>query len=189
MSESIRAFLAFDIENTTILERLNAAQQLLVQTGADLKQVQAQNIHITIRFLGEISPSMVNKVFKAMQEVNFKPFTIKFCGLGVFPSLSYPRVVWIGITDGAQELKSIFDQIEPQMRNLGFAADSQPFSPHLTIARVKSSRNKAQLVELVAKRENYDFGAIKAECFKLKRSHLSPRGPTYSTLKEVCPQQ
>ncbi len=188
MSESIRTFLAFDIQNEAVLEKLAAAQKLLVQTGADLKVVEPHNIHITIRFLGGISPDMVDKVFVAMQRVDFKPFTVQFCGLGVFPSLNYPRVVWVGITDGAQQLKSIFAQIEPQIRSLGFTADPLGFSPHLTIARVRSAKNKAQLAELITKHQQYDLGTIKADCFKLKRSQLSPKGPTYSTLKEVCPQ-
>lgn len=189
MSESIRSFLAFDIQSDTVRGRLEAVQKLLVQTGADLKLVEPQNIHVTIRFLGGISPEMVEKVFEAMKRVDFTPFTIQLCGLGVFPSLNYPRVVWVGMTEGAQQLKSIFAQIEPQIRSLGFAPDPKGFSPHLTIARVKSSKNKAQLAELVTKKEKYDFGSINADCFRLKKSQLSPKGPTYSTLKEFCPQQ
>lgn len=116
MSEQIRSFIAFDIQNPEVLSKLTAVQKLLVESGADLKLVEPQNIHVTMRFLGSISPAMVEKVYAAMQQVKFTPFTIKINGLGVFPSLSNPRVVWVGMTDGVEQLKSIFNQMEPQIR-------------------------------------------------------------------------
>jgi len=189
MSEQIRSFIAFDIENEQVLNRLAAAQKLLVETGADLRPVAPQNIHITTRFLGDISPGMVDKIHEAMKNVKFTPFTIKLQGLGVFPSLNYPRVVWAGMTEGAEQLKSIYAQLEPQIRALGFAVDDHGFSPHLTIARVRSAANKQRLAELVTKKADYEFGTIKADCLRLKRSQLSPKGPTYSTLREFCPAQ
>jgi len=189
MSEQIRSFIAFDMQNEQVLDKLASTQKLLVETGADLRPVAPQNIHITTRFLGDISPAMVDKVWAAMKNVKFTPFTIKLCGLGAFPSLNYPRVVWAGMTEGVEQLKSIFTQLEPQIRALGFAADAYGFSPHLTIARVKSGRNKDRLAEFVSKRADYEFGTIKADCLLLKRSQLSPKGPTYSTLREYCPAQ
>jgi RNA 2',3'-cyclic 3'-phosphodiesterase len=187
MSEQIRSFIAFDLENEQVLNRLSAAQKLVIETGADLRLVAPQNIHVTIRFLGDISPGMVEKVYEAMKKVQFTPFTIQIRGLGVFPSLNYPRVVWAGMTDGVEQLRSIFSQLEPQMRALGFQADAYGFSPHLTIARVRTGANKQRLAELVTKKADYDFGPIKADCLRLKKSQLSPKGPTYSTLKEFCP--
>jgi RNA 2',3'-cyclic 3'-phosphodiesterase len=187
MSEQIRSFIAFDINNDVILTKLAAVQKLLVETGADLKMVAPQNIHITIRFLGNVSPGMVEKVFDAMKKVEFKPFAVQLCGLGVFPSLNYPRVVWAGMTVGAEQLKSVASQLEPHIQALGFPKDAYGFSPHLTIARVRSGKNKQLLAEFVAKKASYDFGTVNADCLRLKRSMLSPKGPTYSTLKEYCP--
>ncbi len=189
MSEQIRSFIAFDMENEQVLSRLSAAQKLLVETGADLKPVEPQNIHMTIRFLGDISPSTVDKVYAAMKNVKFTPFSVLLHGLGVFPSLNYPRVVWAGMTQGVEQLKSIFTQLEPQIRALGFPADTYGFSPHLTIARVRSGINKQRLAEFVTKKADYEFGTIKADCLRLKKSQLSPKGPTYSTLREYCPAQ
>lgn len=188
MPESIRSFLAFDIENDTVLNRLAAVQSLLIQTGADLKLVEPQNIHITIRFLGDITPNMVEKVFKEIQKVQFTPFDVQIKALGAFPDLRYSRVVWAGITEGSDQLKNIFSQLEPQLRSLGFTPDHKGFSPHLTIARVRSGRNKQQLAEFITENANYDFGTINAKCLRLKKSDLTPKGPIYSTLKEFCPQ-
>jgi 2'-5' RNA ligase len=103
--------------------------------------------------------------------------------------MRYPRVVWAGITEGADQLRSIFNQLEPRLRSLGFAPDPKGFSPHLTIARVKSGRNKAELAQCLTENANYEFGVVHAACLRLKRSDLTPKGPIYSTLKEYCPQK
>ena len=172
MPEPIRSFLAFDIENDTVLNRLADAQHQLLQTGADVKLVEPQNIHITIRFLGNIT---------------LETFNVQIKGLGAFPNPRYPRVVWAGITQGAEQLQSVFSQLEPKLRGLGFTPDTRGFSPHLTIARVRSSRNKQQLAEFLTKNANYEIGPVDARCLRLKKSALTPRGPIYSTLKEFCP--
>lgn len=186
MSELIRSFMAFDIANDDVRRNLSSAQSLLIQTGADLKLVETGNIHVTMRFLGDISPSIVDRIFEEMKKLQFVAFNVQIKGLGVFPSLSYPRVVWAGITEGVDQLRGIFDQLEPRLRGLGFAPDAKGFSPHLTIARVRSGRNKAQLADFVKGNANREFGIIKAECLRLKKSELSPRGPTYSDLREFC---
>jgi 2'-5' RNA ligase len=188
MPESIRSFLAFDIESDTVLDRLATAQRQLVQTGADLKLVEPQNIHITVRFLGNITPAMVEKIFDEMKQVQFTRFTVQIKGLGAFPNLRYPRVVWAGMTTGSDQLKNVFSQIEPRLRGLGFTPDSRGFSPHLTIARVRSGRNKQQLAAFLTENANYEFGTVDAKCLRLKKSTLTPKGPIYSTLKEFCPQ-
>jgi len=189
MPESIRSFIAFDINNETVVKRISDMQNLLVKTGADLKFVQPKNVHITIRFLGNITPSMVDRIFNEMRKVQFTPFNVKICGVGAFPHLRYPRVLWAGITEGAEQLRNIFNQLEPRLQSLGFKADPKGFSPHLTIARVKSGRNKVELAKFINDNAAYDFGIVRAECLRLKRSVLTPKGPIYSTLKEFCPQK
>ena len=189
MPDPMRSFLAFDLESDTVLNRLASIQKHLFQTGADLKLVESRNIHITVRFLGNITPATAEKIFGEMKNVQFAPFNVQINGLGAFPNLRYPRVVWAGITEGADQLKRVFSHLEPRLRGLGFTPDHKGFSPHLTIARVKSGRNKAQLAEFVTKNANYDFGVVKAECLRLKKSNLTPKGPIYSTLKEFCPQE
>jgi len=186
MSEKIRSFIAFDIDDEQIVKRFSEAQQMLVRTGADLKLVKPENIHITMRFLGNITSPMVDSIHEAMQKVSFSPFDVEIRGLGAFPKLQYARVIWAGITNGAEQLSKVFDQLEPKLRELGFRPDPKGFSPHLTIARVKSGRNKSELIRCVKDSVNYEFGIIKAKCLRLKRSVLTPKGPIYSTLREVC---
>jgi len=188
MPEAVRSFIAFDINNETVLKKLTSIQNLLVETRADLKLVEPKNVHITLRFLGNITPDMVEKIFEEMKKVQFTAFDVKINGLGAFPHLRYPRVVWAGITEGADQLRNIFSQLEPRLRSLGFAPDTKGFSPHLTIARVKTGRNKAELAKFINESANYDFGVVRADCLKLKKSDLTPRGPIYTTLKEFCPK-
>lgn len=185
MSGTIRTFLAIDIEDQRITRRITQIQGILSNSGAILKLVKPQNIHLTVRFLGNISQQMVNAIYDEMKQVSLVPFDIQLGGLGVFPKLNYPRVVWIGIKKGAYELKNVFEQLEPRLRRLGFKPDTKGFSPHLTIARVKSGKNKAKLAEVILQNENHEFGEMKFDCLKLKKSDLTPRGPIYTTLKEV----
>ncbi|HII85608.1 TPA: RNA 2',3'-cyclic phosphodiesterase [Candidatus Bathyarchaeota archaeon] len=187
MSESIRSFLAFDIESDQVKEELARVQMLLVQTGADLKLVETENIHITIRFLGNITPNMIDRIYDKMKTVQFNPFNIQIKGIGAFPNINYPRVVWAGIAEGANQLRDVFSQLEAKLSQLGLPPDPKGFTAHLTIARVKSGRNKMQLAEFLADKANYEFGSIKGDCLRLKQSDLTPKGPVYSTLREFCP--
>jgi len=189
MPEMIRSFIAFDMDSESILKRITEVQNLISKTGADLKLVEPKNIHITVRFLGNITTPMVEKIYEEIKKVQFTPFNVKIQGVGAFPNLRYPRVVWAGITEGADQLRSIFNQLEPRLRGLGFAPDHKGFSPHLTIARVKSGRNKAELAKCLTENSSYEFGVVNAACLRLKRSDLTPKGPIYSTLKEFCPQK
>ena len=187
MSQSIRSFLAFDIESDQVRKKLAHAQTLLLQTGADLKLVETENIHVTIRFLGNITPDMVDRIHDEMKAVQFTPFNIQIKGLGAFPNIQYPRVVWAGIAEGANQLRDVFNQLESKLCQMGFASDPKGFSAHLTIARVRSGRNKSQLATLLTEKASYEFGSISAECLRLKQSDLTPKGPVYSTLREFCP--
>jgi len=185
MSEMIRSFIAFDIDSESVIKRLSEVQKTLVNTGADLKIVEPQNIHVTMRFLGDITSNMIDPLYEEMEKVSFTPFEVELRGLGAFPTLKYARVVWAGIKGGAEKLTDISNQLEPRLLKLGFRPDPKGFSPHLTIARVKSGRNKAELVRTIRELKDYQFGIIKANCLKLKKSVLTPKGPIYSTLKEV----
>jgi 2'-5' RNA ligase len=186
MSEMIRSFIAFDIDDRAVVRRLSEAQDKLVNTGANLKLVKPKNIHITMRFLGDVHPTLIDSVHEAMESVSFTPFDVELRGIGAFPNMKYLRVVWAGIRQGSDELMKIFDQLESRLRKLGFKPDPKGFSPHLTIARVRTGRNKAELIRCIEELANNEFGVLRAECIRLKKSVLTPKGPVYSTLKEVC---
>ncbi len=184
--ELIRSFVAFDIEEAAVLRNLSKVQGILVDTGADLKIVKPENIHMTLRFLGDITTDMVEKIHGEMERVQFQPFEVNIKGVGVFPNPRHISVVWAGIREGADELRAVFDQLEPRLQALGFSPDYKGFSPHLTVARVRTGRNRDALAEQLRSLEGFEFGSVKAECLRLKRSVLTPQGPIYSVLRETC---
>lgn len=182
----IRSFIAFDIEDENIVRSLSKIQNMLLETDADLKIVKPENIHITVRFLGEISSAMIERVFGEMEKVDFAPFDIEIKGLGAFPNLRHINVVWAGIRRGANDLRKIYYQLEPNLQKIGLRPDDKGFSPHLTIARVRAGKRRDLLAKLINDLEGYEFGIVKARCLRLKKSVLTPQGPIYSTLREVC---
>lgn len=184
LAQSIRCFLAVDIPEAAILDRLVAAGRDLLQTGNDLRPVSPENLHVTLRFLGDATPEMLRSVEAALDELHVASFTVEFRGLGFFKDPAYITVIWAGIKAGANELTAIFNMLEPRLQRAGFRREPRGFSPHLTIARVKVVRNRAALLDFVAKRTDYAFGSFTAQSLKLKRSVLTPQGPIYTTLKE-----
>jgi 2'-5' RNA ligase len=185
LSASIRSFIAFDIDNPSMVRRLAGIQATLLNTGANLKAVNPSNIHVTMRFLGNISPSMVGLIYEELKQVTFSAFEIELKGVGAFPTLRYPRVVWAGIRGGVDELTSIFTQLEQRLTRLGFKPETRGFSPHLTLARVRTGRHKHELVTRLRDLTEYEFGTMTVEVLRLKRSVLTPKGAIYTTLREV----
>ena len=187
--ERIRSFVAMDLDDAEIKGRISKAQHDLEQTGASLKLVQPEIMHLTLRFLGEIPQTTVNKVIESMVSIRFQPFEVEFSGVGVFPNIRRISVVWVGITKGQDQLGAIFQQLEPKIRQLGLPPDSKGFSPHMTIARVRSGLNKEALAKCVESMREIQFGKMNANAVRLKKSTLTPRGPIYTTIHEITPSR
>jgi len=160
-------------------------QNDLQQTRADLKLVEPEIMHLTLRFLGEIPEQTIEKVKEIMESTRFHQFDAGFSGVGTFPSLSRINVIWIGITEGEKQLNEIFHQIEPKLRQIGMPPDNKGFNPHMTIARVKSGANRGVLVEAVSRMREFQFGKMSVKCVRLKKSTLTPKGPIYTTMHET----
>lgn len=184
MSVRIRSFIAVDLDDEGVRRRLVAAQGLLSRTRADLKPVEEENLHLTLRFLGEVAQGLLDRIVEELSEVKFKPFRAEIKGVGVFPRLSRPRVIWAGFTKGERELEELFKEIEPRLRGVGLRPERNPFHPHITLARVRSGRNRDLLIRQITELSEEPFGEIVVNSFKLKRSTLAPRGPVYSTIHD-----
>jgi len=181
-NELIRSFIAVDLNDEKVLHNMMEAQQTLSRSGGDLKLVEPGNIHITLRFLGEIRQELVQDIIEQMKQIQFSAFQVEFKGLGAFPDLHRPRVVWVGIEEGAARLSEIFGTLEKGLRTLRVQPDTRGFSPHLTIARVRSGRNREELARIVSEMRDKEFGSIVADSVRLKKSTLTPSGPVYSDL-------
>jgi len=185
--ERIRSFIAVDLDDAEIKSRISKAQHDLEATGASLKLVQPEIMHLTLRFLGEIPQSTLQRIIESMGTLRFQPFEVEFSGIGVFPNPRRISVIWVGITKGQEQLETIFQQLEPKIRQLGLPPDSKGFSPHMTIARVRSGLNKEALAKSVESMRETQFGKMNATAVRLKKSTLTPRGPIYTTIHEVTP--
>jgi 2'-5' RNA ligase len=181
----IRAFVAVDMDEASVVSKLVEAQRALRDLGADLKLVEPENIHATVRFLGEVPAATIELVKEQMNEVKFSAFDMEFTGLGAFPNLRRINVVWVGMRKGKEEISCIFEQLEPRFRKLGFEPDNRGFSPHVTIARVKTGRMREELAKFVDEMRDTPFGVIHVGEVRLKRSVLTPKGPVYSTIHAV----
>ncbi|MCE4619262.1 MAG: RNA 2',3'-cyclic phosphodiesterase [Desulfurococcales archaeon] len=185
-NERLRVFIAVDIEDPLVLSVLERIKDALVSTRVPMKPVETQNIHLTLRFIGEVPRAKVNEiieeVLKPIQEEKFK---IRLHGLGAFPSLARPRVVWVGVSDGAERLVKIRNAVEDRLRKLGFPPDKPKFVPHITLARIKGSRNLPSLTKILVDYSDYDIGEIVVDSIRLKKSTLTRSGPIYETLWEV----
>jgi len=180
----VRCFVAVECGSAEVLKGLRDTEARLDATGADLKFVEPENFHLTLKFLGEVPEARAGEAAQAVEAVSFQPFSIKVEGVGVFPGLNKPSVVWAGITGGVADLAAVFEGLEAGLARLDFDRERRRFSPHLTICRVRSGRNRDRLAEEVAAMANMVFGSVNVDRVKLKRSVLTPRGPVYTDLAE-----
>jgi len=181
---SIRCFVAVECGGDELAAKFTDVRRMLEATRADVKFVEPENVHLTLRFLGEIEPSLVEQVSQVVKETNFQPFSARLEGVGVFPNLRRPRVVWAGISEGVSQLAEVWKDVDTKLSGLGFERERRGFSPHITIGRVRSGRNRERLVEELSTLSDYVFGDLQVDRVVLKKSVLTPRGPIYTTLAE-----
>lgn len=181
--KTFRGFIAIDINVTpNILKFLKD----ITNSNADVKLVEPQNIHITLKFLGDVQEDKINDIEQIMKDSvkEIEPFTIKLSETGVFPNQNYIRVVWIGIKD-AETIETIARSIDERLSQLDFKKEKRGFSAHLTIGRVKTAKNKQLLLKTIEDYKDFEFSTQDVNSIKLKKSDLTPKGPIYTTLKEV----
>lgn len=180
MSERIRSFIAVDVADKEIVQRIVALQRELLRTGADLKPVEPENLHYTLLFLGEQPKRSLDELAKRLESISAPCFQLELRGVGAFPREDSPRVVWIGAGKGREELAALAYKVRELAKDIAQA--DEEFAPHLTIARVKGPRNKDRVAEFIAGHKNDVFGVVQVCEVKLKKSVLTPRGPIYSDL-------
>lgn len=184
----IRTFVSIDLQDPRILSGIASVISTLINLGGDLKPVGRENIHLTLKFLGYVSESKVDEIKRSMVTLKFDPLDMEIKGAGVFPSFSRINVIWVGIANGWSEIEKIYGQTEKMFAELGFAKETRPFTPHITVARVRSPRNHLEVAEFLKGLGEKSFGTVRVENVRLKQSVLSSQGPRYSTLFEAQPR-
>ena len=183
MEARIRCFIAIDVENPEIVGRLSSFSEDLANTGVRVRTVASENLHLTLAFIGEVPFQLVKSAEKALAELNFSKFKVTIAGVGAFPSVAKPRVIWVGVKEGAENAIRLAESVRKKLREYRVPFDSKPFVPHITVARVKGPVKPA-LTRLLTKMEDAVFGVQEVNSIRLKKSVLTSKGPIYSTLYE-----
>jgi 2'-5' RNA ligase len=171
--------------NSKLLDKILKIQKTLAEANALVKFVEAENLHFTFKFLGDITPEKAEAIANMAEEkiADYGPFDINIKGTGVFPNLGYIRVIWLGVEE-PETFSKMQEDFDQEFVKMGFNKE-RSYIPHLTIGRVKGVQNKELLVSMVKELENVDVGTMKVERLILKESELTPVGPIYTDLKEI----
>ncbi len=183
----IRAFVAVNFP-PRVKAALGQVINELKKYPAQAKWVEAGGIHLTLQFLGNICSEQVPKIVTALEKCccEVQPFYVRLSGTGVFPSLSKPRVLWVGVEEKTGRLAALYNCVQAGLADLGFRPEERRFVPHLTLARLKSGTGFPALAEKAAFLVG---GAGDLSCpvnsVELMQSDLTPRGAVYSVLASV----
>jgi len=183
----MRAFIAIDIPQN-IKEKIDSLQQELKRSGAAVRWTSPMGIHLTLKFLGETKEEKIEKIINKL-ESNLPPFDsmkIKLKGLGGFPNLKRPRVIWIGIDTEGARLKELQGAVERNLQSLGFPRESRGFKPHLTLGRMKNLRGLSLLLEMIKEKVDIELGEFTADSLYLFQSILKPNGAEYNRIHQFA---
>ncbi len=187
LRNKIRSFISVDISDPVIAKKVEDIEKKLMGVKAAVKWVDPKVVHITLKFLGDISPAQIDPIFEVMKDVGFKPFNIHILNIGCFPNMNKPRVVWLGIKEGKEELEALYSQLNIKLKPLGFRPETRRFRAHITIGRIKGKKGIHELAGQISRMKEVAIGIQRIESLKLKKSTLTPKGPIYETLREVSP--
>jgi len=184
--ETIRAFIAVDI-GEEIRTALGKVQRILQRAHADVKWVKPENIHLTLAFLGNVSIDKIRPLETALDLAcqSQAPFSIHVAGTETFGKPRHPRIIWAGITE-SPALAELQQQTVEALHSVDIEFDARPFSPHLTLGRVKSPKHITALLDALEPEKDSAFGSVEIAEALLIKSALKPAGAKYTVLHRVA---
>lgn len=182
-SQIVRVFFAVELPEK-VKSFLKSVAQELRQCGGDVKWTNPAGIHLTLKFIGEITVDRLNQIEQAARKICREQAVSvhKVSQIGVFPDFRRPRVIWAGCSDESSNLSNLATGLEDALEPLGFAKEKRAFKPHLTLGRVRSNKGLANLVEGIRDRTDVAGPSFTADHVILFRSVLKPSGAEYSEL-------
>ena len=183
MPKRIRTFIGVAIAEP-VREQLVSLQETLRAAAKQVKWVEPQNLHLTLKFLGEVDETELYAVCKSTQQAvaESAPFSMHVAGVGAFPNARRPRVIWSGIRDGADELTFLHDLLEEEFRAQGYPREDRAFTPHLTLGRMRQPKPTPELAAAFDKLTIWEGGTTFVRELLVMSSQLSPQGPTYTVM-------
>lgn len=179
----MRVFLAIEVDEG-ILGKILEIQKEFAKCDAQVKYVETENLHCTLKFFGEIDEKKLEDIINIIENniKDHKPFKMSIRKIGVFPNEKYVRVLWLGMED-IDPFVDLQKKLDNNFKKLGFKKE-RSYTPHLTIGRVKGSRNKEELLDMLQKMSEVEIGQMDIDKIVLKKSELTPAGPIYTIIKE-----
>jgi 2'-5' RNA ligase len=177
----LRAFVALEISGS-VVDSLVGFQKELEATGADVKLVERWNLHLNLKFLGEVSEAQAAEVKSRLGGLEVRAAQVEIRGVGAFPSPNRPRVIWAGVAREYEGLVTpIAQRVVGALDGIG-ERDDRPFRAHITLGRIRSPRNVRELTDLLRDNSERPFGITTLSEVKFKSSLLTPRGPVYKDI-------
>jgi 2'-5' RNA ligase len=183
----LRTFIAVDL-GKALRDRCASLQEILARTGADVKWVEVDNLHVSLLFLGEVDDREIAALCRVVGDCcGDRPhFSISVETVGCFPNPRRPRVLWVGIGAGRDQLVALHDALEPPLLALGcYRREERPYSPHLTLGRVRSPRSGGQLATALQKHARWQAGVTEVREVQVLSSELTPQGTVYTVLSRA----
>lgn len=181
VKQSLRVFVAIELDSAVC----SAAGKLIATlsaAGADVKWVEPDNMHVTLKFLGDVSLTDTARICDAVQKAadEHQPFDIEFAGAGAFPNLGRPRTIWLGTHEGQEPMRRLVESLESRLQKLGFRRENRPFQAHLTLGRVRRGGPElAELGRLIAENVEFPAGSSGVSEVIVFSSDLTSAGPVY----------
>jgi len=183
MPETTRTFIAIEL-NESIHSELASLQSALKKSNADVKWVAPGSIHLTLKFLGNIDTQKIKEIENILNETaaEIEPFVLTLKGIGAFPKLDYPRVIWVGVESGAPQSEQLARSLEERLEAIGIPREDREFHAHITLGRVKSLKNKDNLKEIIEATKFAAGSVVDVNHLTLFKSQLSREGSVYTPL-------
>ncbi len=188
--EQVRSFIAIDLPAGLKLELTQLQARLKTGNTPGIKWVKPDGMHLTLKFLGNVAAAKIDEITRAMTAAarEVSPFHLAVERLGVFPSLKRVQVVWVGLGGGVAKLERLYRLLETNLARLGFAPESRPFKPHLTLARLGNkvlAEERQNLGQLIAGTGLEISVTIEVDAVSLIRSQLTREGAIYSRISSA----
>lgn len=182
----IRTFIAIEITEE-IRNEISSLQSTLKELGGRVSWTKPKNIHLTLKFLGDTEENLIDEIEKELKGIaaSFSRFQIQVKGIGAFPNIRRPRVLWVGTHNENDKISEVVSEIESRMETLDFQKEARKFSGHLTLGRVKDSRGIQPVIDKLRKNKDFDAGSFIVKEIFLIKSQLHPAGSIYTILKKV----